>query len=146
MAIVKDLTITVNGNQSKLSKDVYLYLGDGGITLLITVLEDSFRFGTFKSDGSNIVEDSNTVFAKVCILKANNEIVYSDKCAITNGKIRFEISKNFIDEIAEMGTHLLQVHLYDGEDENSNRLTIPPVSIEILKPICDYEHDKTDTP
>ena len=62
MAIVKDLTITVNGNQSKLSKDVYLYLGDGGITLLITVLEDSFRFGTFKSDGSNIVEDSNTVF------------------------------------------------------------------------------------
>lgn len=141
MAIIKDLTITVKKNISTLSEDVYLYLGDGGVTLLIEVLENHSRFGTFKSNTSNIVEESNAQWASVCILKANNEVVFSDKCQIYDSKIRFEITKDFIDEIAEMGTHLLQIHLYDGEDENSNRLTIPPVSLSILKPICNQDPD-----
>lgn len=136
MAIVKDLTITVNGSNSKLSKDVYLYLGDGATTLLITVIENDSVFGTFKTVGSNIVTENATKYANVCVLKANNELVYSDKCPIVNGKIKFEIKKEFIDEIAEKGTHLLQIHLYDGEGENANRLTIPPVSLTILQPIC----------
>ena len=136
MAIVKDLTITVNGNSSKLSKDVYLYLGDGKTTLLITVIETSSIFGTFKTVGSNVVTEQNTKYAEVCVLKANNELVYSDRCQIIDGKIRFEISKEFIDEIGEAGTHLLQVHLFDGEGVDANRLTIPPVSLTILQPIC----------
>ena len=37
MAIIKELTITVNGSNARLSKDVYLYLGDGQTTLLIEV-------------------------------------------------------------------------------------------------------------
>lgn len=145
MAIVKDLTITVKKNVSTLSEDVYLYLGDGGVTLLITVLENHSRFGSFRSNTSNVVEESETQWASVCILKSNNEVVFSDKCQIYDGKIRFEINKEFIDEISEVGEHLLQIHLYDGEDENSNRLTIPPVSLNILKPICNQGIDP-DTP
>lgn len=141
MAIVKDLTITVRKNISTLSEDVYLYLGDGGVTLLITILQNHSKFGSFKSSTSNIVEEQDTQWASVCILKSNNEVVFSDKCQIFDGKIRFEITKDFIDEIAEMGTHLLQIHLYDGEGEDSNRLTIPPVSLNILKPICNQSAD-----
>ena len=136
MAIIKDITITVNGNTSKLSKDVYLYLGDGKTTLLITVLETSSLFGSFKTEGSNVVTEQDAKWAEVCVLKANNELVYSDKCQILDDKIKFEISKEFIDEIGEKGTHLLQVHLFDGEEEDANRLTIPPVSLTILQPIC----------
>ena len=146
MAIIKDLTITVKKNVSTLSEDVYLYLGDGGVTLLIEVLENHYKFGSFRSGSTNVVEESDAQWASVCILKANNEVVFSDKCEILDGKIRFEITKEFIDEIAEMGTHMLQIHLYDGPDEDSNRLTIPPVSLSILKPICDYNDVDPDTP
>lgn len=146
MAIIKDLTITVKKNTSTLSEDVYLYLGDGGVTLLIEVIQNHSKFGSFKSSNSNVVEESNSIWASVCILKSNNEVVFSDKCPIIDGKIRFNITKEFIDEIAEMGTHLLQIHLYDGEGEESNRLTIPPVSLNIMKPICDYNDAGDDTP
>ena len=40
MAIVKDLTIKVNGDKSSISKPIYLYLGDGAITLLIKIVVD----------------------------------------------------------------------------------------------------------
>ena len=146
MAIVKNLKITVKKNVSIISEDVYLYLGDGGVTLLIEVLENHYKFGSFKSANTDLVEDSGAKWASVCILKANNEVVYGDRCEIYDGKIKFEITKDFIDEIAEMGTHLLQIHLFDGDDENSNRLTIPPVSLNILKPICDYNDPDPNTP
>ena len=146
MAIYKNLTITVRNNISTLSEDVYLYLGDGGVTLLIEVLQNHYKFGSFKSGETNLVDEFAAQWASVCILKANNEVVFSDKCEILDERIRFEITKDFIDEIAEMGTHMLQIHLYDGPDESSNRITIPPVSLSILKPICDYNDVDPDTP
>lgn len=136
MAIVKDLVITVNGSTAKLSKDVYLYLGDGETTLLITIQENNYIIGRFADGHSNVVTEQQTIWANVCILKANNELVYSDRCEVVDGKIKFVISKDFIDEIGEKGTHLLQIHLYDGDTEEANRLTIPPVSLTILQPIC----------
>lgn len=141
MAIIKNLTITVKNDQATLSENVYLYLGDGGVTLLIEVLQNHYKFGSFKSGKTNLIEESDAQWASVCILKANNQTIFSDKCEILDGKIRFEITKDFIDEIAEMGTHMLQIHLYDGPDEDSNRLTIPPVSLSILKPICNQDPD-----
>ena len=141
MAIVKDITITVKNNQASLSEPVYLYLGDGGITLLLTLIHNSCKFGNFKSGNTNIVEEAEARWASVCVLKPDKKPVISDRCEIWDGKIRFEITKDFIDEIEEAGTHQLQVHLYDGEDENSNRLTMPPVSIQVLKPICDYNEE-----
>ncbi len=136
MAIVKELTITVKGKSAALSDDVYLYAGDGGITLLISVVENSYKFGSFSSNDTNLVEESSAQWASVCVLKANDEVVSSERCEIFDSKIRFEITKDFIDEIGEVGVHMLQVHLFDGEDEDSNRLTIPPVSFTILEPIC----------
>lgn len=141
MAITKDITIKVSGNKSIISKDVYLYLGDGAITLLISVIEANFIIGNI-DNANNIVEQTEAQYAKVCILKANDELVYSDRCPIVHGKIQFVISKEFIDDIAEEGQHLLQIHLYDAA-EGGNRFTIPPVSINILKPICDIGHDST---
>lgn len=144
MAIVKDLTIKVKRNKSIISKPIYLYLGDGAITLLVKVLEADFVIGSTDSK-LNIVEQTGAKYAQVCILKANNELVYSDRCQIIEDKIKFEISKEFIDEIAEAGEHLLQIHMYDGEGEGANRFTIPPVSINILKPLCDIGHN-SNTP
>ena len=146
MAIIKDITITVNGDTSRMSKDVFLYLGDGATTLLIEVIESDSIFGSFKSSNSNLITENNTKWASVCVLKANNEVVYGSNCEIVDGKIKFVIEKEFIDEIAEQGTHLLQIHLYDDETEEANRLTIPPVSLTILKPICMMGKEDGDTP
>ena len=50
MAIIKELTITVSGSQSRLNKEVYLYLGDGQTTLLITIQEPNYIIGNFENN------------------------------------------------------------------------------------------------
>lgn len=142
MAIIKELAITVKGRTASLSEDVYLYAGDGGITLLISITEDHYKFGSFGDNGVDLVEESDTKWASVCVLKANDEVVSSERCEIIDNKIKFDITKDFIDEVGEIGEHSLQVHLYDGEDEQSNRLTIPPVSFTILEPICNKNKEE----
>lgn len=132
MAITKSLTIKVNGKKSTLSKKVYLYLGDGGVTLNLEILEGDL----------NLVEATAATQAKVCILTANNNVIYDNDSVIADGIIKFILSTEFINEIAEEGTHLLQIHLFDADGE---RYTIPPVSLTLMKPICDIGDDP-DTP
>lgn len=132
MALTKSLTIKVNGKKATLSKKVYLYLGDGGITLLLEVVDGNV----------NLVTETQTVYATVCILTASNKVIYDKPSDIVDGLIEFELTKDFIREIAEEGSHLLQIHLFDAEGE---RYTIPPVSLTLMKPICDIGEDP-DTP
>lgn len=131
MAVSKPLMIKVVGTKATLNKEVYLYLGDGGTTLQISLMDNS---------GNNIVTEFEAVKASVCVLTANNKVVYDSDCVVNNNIVIFELSTEFINEIAEEGTHMLQIHLYDAM-ENGNRLTIPPVSLTLLKPICDITID-----
>lgn len=128
MAITKSLTIKVNGKKASLSKKVYLYLGDGGVTLQLEILE-----GT-----TNLVTATAAVHAKVCILTASNNVIYDEDAEIAEGFLKLELTTDFVKEIAEEGTHLLQIHLCDID---GSQYTIPPVSLTLLKPICDIAND-----
>lgn len=136
MAIIKEITVNVSGDSAKISKPIYLYLGDGETTLLITIKEYSAVIGNFDDTNTNIIIQQESIYGQVCLLKPNNELVYSNRCEIIDDKLKFVISKDFIDQIGEKGTHLMQIHLYDGLDEDANRLTIPPISLTLLQPIC----------
>lgn len=142
MAVVKDITITVNNNTASLDKPIFLFLGDGVITFLIKVLETQYKIGTFPTS-ANIIEESNMIYANVCILKPDKTYVSSKTYEIMNDKIRFEMSKDLLNELTEKGEHLLQVHLYDSDAIDANRYTIPPVPITVNQPIC-YPHTITD--
>lgn len=149
MAIVKDLTINISRNKATLSKPVYLYLGDGQITLNLTINEVDTKIGTF-TESTNLVENFGTVWAKVCVLKADGSLVYNqDRCKVDGKNLQFTIDKEFIDEIGDIGDKKesgelkLQIHLYDAEGDEANRFTIPPIAINILKPLCDIGHDST---
>lgn len=142
MAIVKELTINVVKNKATISKPVYLYLGDGQVTLVLNINEVNTQIGTYV-ESTNLVESFSTIWAKVCILKPDKSVVYNDKCEVKDNKLVFVINKEFIDELGEEGEHALQIHLYDAEGDDANRFTIPPISINILKPLCDIGHDST---
>ena len=134
MALTKKLSIRVNGKKATFSDKVFIYLGDGVIKLVIEILENN----------TNMAVETGSVFAKICVLTATYETVYSERCPIVDGEIDFSVTKEFIKKIAEEGTHLLQIHLYDSYDEvTSNRYTIPPVTLTLLKPICDIGSDSS---
>ena len=150
MAITSDVNITVNGNKSTLSSPVYFYLGDGTCTLLLHITKIGINMNTY-APVTNIVDEFGAMFARVCILKPDSSVLISkDINEIYNGTIVFNVTKDLMDEVAEEGEFFLQIHLYDNNiftnpKEPVNRYTIPPVSFNVVKPLCDIGHDKYDT-
>ncbi len=141
MAISRDITITVSDNTAKTNKIIYLYLGDGGLILNITVVESNFNIGGFNFQPKNIKNlalATNSICASVCIKKPNGDKIDSRKYPILNGVFSFEFTKDIIDEMNEVGKYQLQIHMYDSDTPDCNRITIPPVDLlEVLEPLCD---------
>ena len=145
MAISRDITITVSDNTAKANKIIYLYLGDGGLILNITVEETNFKVGDFNFAPKivkNLAVSSNSIYASVCIKKPNGDKINSTKYPILDGIFSFEFTKDIIDEINEVGKYQLQVHMYDSDNINANRISIPPVDLlEVLQPLCETHNN-----
>lgn len=127
--IEKDVTITIEGRNATLSESVYLYRGDMNIDILFTITDAKFKFNEYSG---NILVESTAKYATVNVLKPNGNTFSSGKLAIVDNKVVLTIDQQFIDEVTEIGTHLVQIQLWDT---NNGRVTIPPVNFEVLAPI-----------
>ena len=76
--------------------------------------------------------ESTAKYATVNVLKPNGTTFSSEKLAITDNKVVLTINQQFIDEITEVGTHLVQIQLWDTDN---GRVTLPPINFEVLEPI-----------
>lgn len=127
--IEKDVTITIEGRNATLSESVYLYRGDMNIDILFTITDAKFKFNEYSG---NILVESTAKYATVNVLKPNGNTFSSGKLAIVDNKVVLTIDQQFIDEVTEIGTHIVQIQLWDT---NNGRVTIPPVNFEVLAPI-----------
>lgn len=135
--IIIERTITINNDQATLDKPIYFYVGDGNITCLFTIKEkaQTARFG--KVSDRNVIEDeSNTIsYGEAKIYKPDEYLVDTNRAEIIDDKLQVDFNWDYMDNPAEAGRHQLQIHLYDSESEERNRITIPPVDIHVLLPI-----------
>lgn len=132
--IIIERTITVKNDKATLDSPIYLHVGDGDITCLFTINEMK-KVATFGSIGTqhNIVEDNNIDYGRVRVYKPDETLAYTERAEIVDGKLQAILSSEWMDKVTESGTHLLQIHLYDNETEEKNRLTIPPVELHVLR-------------
>ena len=127
--IEKEVTMTIEGRNASLSENIYLYQGDKNIDILFTITDAKFKFNEYSG---NILVESTAKYATVKVLKPNGDTFTSDKLSISDNKVILTINQQFIDEITEVGTHLVQIQLWDTEN---GRVTLPPVNFEVLEPI-----------
>ena len=127
--IEKEVTMTIEGRNASLSENIYLYQGDKNIDILFTITDAKFKFNEYSG---NILVESTAKYATVKVLKPNGDTFTSDKLSISDNKVILTINQQFIDEITEIGTHLVQIQLWDTEN---GRVTLPPVNFEVLEPI-----------
>ena len=127
--IEKEVTMTIEGRNASLSENIYLYQGDKNIDILFTITDAKFKFNEYSG---NILVESTAKYATVKVLKPNGDTFTSDKLSILDNKVVLTINQQFIDEITEIGTHLVQIQLWDTEN---GRVTLPPVNFEVLEPI-----------
>lgn len=140
--IYTDKTITVNQGNSKIDGSIVLYRGDREVEITFTILQQAFKFG--KTD--NLIKTANASYGQLIIDRPDDDYIFSDISACEEGKVKFIITQNMIDELTEVGFYNIQVRLYD--DDMSSRITIPPVEnvIEVREPIAseDTEALRTD--
>lgn len=137
MAIIIERTITINNDKATLDKPIYFYIGDGNITCLFTIKEKekAARFGSI-DNSSNIIQDNEDLdYANAYIYKPNKSHADTARTQIVGDKLQVEFKFDNIDENSEAGVHKLQIHLYDSQSGERNRLTIPPVDINVLMPV-----------
>ena len=127
--IQKEVIITIEGRTASLSESIYLYKGDRNIDILFTITDAKFKFN---ENNGNILVESSAKYATVKVLKPNGITFESNKLSIVDNKVVLEITQDFIDEITEIGTHLVQIQLWD---DGNGRVTLPPVNFEVLAPI-----------
>lgn len=127
--IEKEVTVTIDGRNASLSESIYLYQGDKNIDILFTITDAKFKFNEYSG---NILVESTAKYATVKVLKPNGDTFTSNKLAITDNKVILTIDQMFIDEITEIGTHIVQIQLWDTDN---GRVTIPPIQFEVLTPI-----------
>lgn len=136
MAIVIERNITIKDDKSSLNRPIFFYVGDGDITCLFHIVElvKTARFGSISSE--NIITEGMS-YGEACIYKPNGALVSTARLKIIDDVVCAVFSFEDMDEQVEVGKHLLQIHLYDTSSDRHNRLTIPPVDVNILVPICD---------
>ena len=136
MAIIIERTITINNDKATLDKPIYFYIGDGNITCIFTIKEKekAVRFGTVGSN--NIIQDNEDLdYGEAKIYKPDQALVSTNRAEIYDNKLQIDFNWDNMDNPAEAGRHQLQIHLYDSNSGERNRLTIPPVDIQVLLPI-----------
>lgn len=136
MAIIIERTITINNDKATLDKPIYFYIGDGNITCLFTIKEigKTARFG--KINDSNMIQENDSIdYGEARIYKPSKDHADTARAEIIGDKLKIEFNFDNIDEYSEAGIHKLQIHLYDNATGNRNRLTIPPIDINVLMPI-----------
>jgi hypothetical protein len=136
VAIIIERTITINNDKATLDKPIYFYVGDGNITCLFTIKEigKTARFG--KVNDSNIIQENDSIdYGEARIYKPNKDHAETTRAEIIGDNLKIEFNFDNIDEYSEAGVHKLQIHLYDNATGDRNRLTIPPIDINVLMPI-----------
>lgn len=131
-------TVTVGKMESVINEPIMLYRGDREVEIEFNIVGSKFMF----SNGGNVIKSTNATNGQLVINTPTGENMFSEVTECNDGKVISVITKEMIDELAEVGFYSFQIRLFD--ESQVSRVTIPPVyqGIEIRNPIA--AEDETD--
>ena len=130
-------TLTVSENTASLNEPLYMFRGDGDISIILDLIQTIKNMKPGKVSSTNVITDG-LIYSTVCIYKPSGELAFVAKGEIVENQMQVTQLKDVMDEVIEIGEHKLQIHLFD---EDENRLTLPEVGqIYIAEPLCKNSH------
>ena len=138
--IYSNVIVTVNGKTSRISEPIYLYRGDREVEVIFTIMQSAFKF----SKGENLITSTDASYGQLIIDKPTDEFILSAMTKCEDGKVKFKITREMIDELEELGLYTIQIRLFD--ESRRSRITIPEVegAIEVLEPIAEFTDEVED--
>lgn len=139
MLIKKYIRITIQNDTAIVDDNLYFYKNDKNIDVYFELINFKFDFIKNETVGENLTTKTNASYGTLRIIKPNGEKLVVSRCPTDNGYVKFTVTSDFIDELEEVGIHQLQITLYD---EFEGRISIPPISFEVLQPL--FDEDEAD--
>lgn len=136
MLIRRNVKLTIRDKQSFLDEDLYFYQNDRNINILFEIYNFKFDFIKASSIEENIIQKTNPSYSTIRIIKPSGSQILIYKCPIENNLIHFYFT---LENYNEIGTYELQITLHDNNftEESEGRISIPPITFDILEPIFD---------
>ena len=120
--ITKNVNIKITDDRAVLSEKIIMYQNDKGIDIYFTISGFNYKFN--KDNLTGVAVDGR-------LAKPSGEIITVKNMSISGtNKIKFTIDDTMTDELTEIGTHKLQISLYDDATK-TNRVTMPPITFEV---------------
>ena len=124
--IKRTLTIKVQGNRCVCDAPLYLHTQDKNIHVVINVTNTKF-------------EIKDDMLLSFTIIKPNGDEVNKSDCYIDKGQCHLLFNGEDFNEETEVGTHLVQLKLYDKDRQA--RLSLPPFAMHVLKSSGEFYAD-----
>ena len=96
MLINEKRAVYIDGDKAKINKPIYLYRGDGNVSITIEIYERN-AFRTLHK--VNPISYYGAMSAKVCVVKPDGIKAHSEPQPITEDNIKFVITDDLISEI-----------------------------------------------
>lgn len=128
MAISKDITIKILGNQSRLDENIYVYEKDNGVIFNFKLIQYKYKYD---KDPDNILNSNATdiLEAYTTIVNPLGEELQQLNGEVVNDIVKFTLDKTYTDQLTEIGIYNLQIHIKCTHAEFS----IPPITFEVLE-------------
>lgn len=134
--IYTERLVTIKNFEASIDSVVFLYRGDKDVEIIFKIVDSKFRFSSTKG---NVIDNTQAAYGQLAILNPNGSNVCSEITACDEGKVKFTMTGEMMDELTEIGKYSFQIRLYN--DDQSSRVTLPPVmdGIEVKEPLVSEE-------
>lgn len=130
-------TITVGEQESIIDKPILLYRGDRDIIVEFTLIGNNYSF----AEDDNVIKSTNASHGQLVLNTPSGENMFTDVSRCIDGKVKFLITHEMIDELDEVGLYSFQIRLFD--ESQQSRVSIPPVmnGFELRRPIASEDEN-----
>ena len=128
MAIIKDVTVKINNGTATLDAPVQFYEKDHDVELRFRLMDYKYKYD---KDPQNILNsvDEDILEAYTTIVNPKGYELEQINGVVKNDIVIFRLDPTYTDELDELGTYKLQIHIKCTHSE----FTIPPITFEVLQ-------------
>lgn len=135
LMINKQVTLTISNDNrtTTLSNPITVYRGDGNINIELTLAQQVYQFGRPITRIITLQDDIINVNVDV-VRPEGNSYFTLDTVEMVDNTFCITLTKEWLDEIEEVGTYYFQVNTFDT---TGNQATLPSFPVEVLPRLID---------
>ena len=140
----RDIDVNISDYKSELSKPLIVYERDRGLEIYFNLIRYAYRFD---NNPSNLLENLVGAYATVTLVNPSGYEISINEVEITeDAKVKFVITEDLTDELTEIGTYQLQIHVNnDTEGKDTSVFSIPPFEFEVRERLKGKKNELLDS-